>query len=50
VSKYFGMYLYIDKYDYTLNNLNTGEIGDEIEGIETKLGDIELNNLDYFDR
>lgn len=50
MTKYFGMYVYIDKYDYTVNNLNTGEIGDEIEEIETKLEDIEISNIDYFDR
>lgn len=44
------MYVYVDKYDWGLNNLNSGEISDEIEEIEDKLEDIELSNLDYFDR
>ncbi len=44
------MYVYVDKYDYQINNLNTGEISDEIEEIKSKLEDIELSNLEYFDR
>lgn len=50
VTKYFGMYLYVDKYDYILNNLNSNEISDEIEEIENKLEEVELSNIDYFDR
>ena len=44
------MYVYVDKYDYIINNLNTGEISDEIDEIENKLEEIEISNLDYFDR
>lgn len=50
VCKFFGMYLYVDKYDYVLNNINTGDIDDEIFEIEKKIGVIEVSNLDYFDR
>jgi len=42
------MYVYVDKYDYTINNLNNEEIDEEIEHLSQKLADIENNNLVYF--
>jgi hypothetical protein len=42
------MYVYVDKYDYTLNNLNNEEIDEEIENLSQKLSDMENNNLVYF--
>jgi hypothetical protein len=42
------MYVYIDKYDYLLNNLNNDEIDEEIDHITEKLSDIEQNNFSYF--
>jgi hypothetical protein len=48
VGKIFGMYVYLDKYDYTMNNLNNEEIDEEIEHLNEKIGEIEKNNLRYF--
>jgi hypothetical protein len=42
------MYVYVDKYDYALNNLNNEEIDEEIEQLSEKLGEMEKNNLIYF--
>jgi hypothetical protein len=49
VTKLFGMYLYIDKYDYTENNLNNIDIAEEIASIDSKLKKIEENNFVFFD-
>jgi hypothetical protein len=43
------MYLYIDKYDYTENNLNNIDIAEEIASIDSKLKKIEENNFVFFD-
>jgi hypothetical protein len=43
------MYLYIDKYDYTENNLNNIDIAEEIACIDSKLKKIEENNFVFFD-
>ncbi len=48
MGKIFGMYVYLDKYDYTMNNLNNEEIDEEIEHLNEKIGEIEKNNLRYF--
>lgn len=50
ITKYFGMYVYVDKFDYMVNNMTGGEFTDEIDEIDTKIEDIELNNLEYMDR
>jgi hypothetical protein len=42
------MYVYLDKYDYVINNLNNEEIDEEVEHLSEKLGEIEKNNLKYF--
>ena len=42
------MYLYLDKYDYTENNLNNIEIQEEITAIDSKLKKIEENNYLFF--
>jgi hypothetical protein len=42
------MYVYVDKYDYGANNLNTEDINEEINLIEDKLVDVEQSNLSYF--
>lgn len=42
------MYVYLDKYDYAINNLNNDEIDEEVEQLTEKLADIEKNNLRYF--
>jgi len=39
------MHLYIDKYDYQLNNLHNEEISEEIFLIEEKLNDMEENKF-----
>lgn len=39
------MKLYIDKFDYLINNLNNDEIKDEIELLEEKLFEMEKNNI-----
>ncbi len=49
MTKLFGMYLYIDKYDYTENNLNNIDIAEEIASIDSKLKKIEENNFVFFD-
>lgn len=49
MTKLFGMYLYIDKYDYTENNLNNIDIAEEIACIDNKLKKIEENNFVFFD-
>jgi hypothetical protein len=41
------MYIYLDKYDYLVNNLNNNEIDDELQAIEEKLSAVESNNLVY---
>jgi hypothetical protein len=41
------MYIYLDKFDYLVNNLNNNEIDDEIQAIEEKLNSMESNNLVY---
>lgn len=50
--KIFGLNLYIDKYDYELNNINNNNIEEEINQIEEKLWDIDENKLkltEHFD-
>lgn len=42
------MYMYIDKYDYLLNNLNNEEIEEEIDFSSNKLADIEESNHTFF--
>jgi hypothetical protein len=42
------MYIYIDKFDYAINNLNNEDIEEEIEQIGEKLEEIESNNIFYF--
>jgi len=42
------MYVYVDKYDYIINNLNNEEIDEEIDYLSQKLTDIEENNLIFF--
>ena len=42
------MYVYIDKYDYGINNLNNEYIDDEIEIINNKIIEIEGNNFTFF--
>lgn len=42
------MYVYIDKFDYNLNNLNNDEIEEEVLAIEDKLSEIEESNFFYF--
>jgi hypothetical protein len=46
-AKFFGMYIYLDKYDYMVNSVNNNEIDDEIQAIEEKLLSMENNNLLY---
>lgn len=41
------MQLYVDKFDYQLNNLNNEKINEEIEVIEEKLEEIEESNYKY---
>ncbi len=41
------MQLYIDKFDYQLNNLNNEAINEEIEVLEEKLGEMEENNYKF---
>lgn len=42
------MYVYVDKYDYVINNLNNEEIDEEIDQLNEKLTDIEKNNISFF--
>jgi hypothetical protein len=44
------MYIYIDKYDYLVNNLNNDEIDEEIDHMEEKVGQISENNVIFFNR
>lgn len=41
------MYIYLDKYDYSINNLNNEDIDEEIDAIEDKLRDLGENNIFY---
>ena len=41
------MYIYFDKYDYLINNLNNEEIDEEIQAIEEKVNAISSNNIIY---
>lgn len=47
-SKFFGMYVYIDKFDYLLNNIHNDEIDEEILFIQEKIEKIEENNQIFF--
>ena len=42
------MYLYVDKFDYCINNLNNEEIEEETDALEDKLKSIEENNIFFF--
>jgi hypothetical protein len=44
------MYIYIDKYDYLVNNLNNDEIDEEIDSIQERLNRIGENNVLYLKR
>jgi len=41
------MRLYVDKFDYQLNNLNNEKINQEIDFLEEKLGEMEENNYKF---
>lgn len=40
--------MYIDRYDYELNNLNNEYLNEEIGLIEERLNEIEQSNISYF--
>ena len=42
------MYLYVDKFDYCINNLNNEDIEEEAEAIEEKLKGIEENSILFY--
>jgi hypothetical protein len=42
------MYLYVDKFDYCINNLNNEDIEEEVEAIEEKLKGIEENCILFY--
>jgi hypothetical protein len=44
------MYIYIDKYDYSINNLNNEEIEEEVDAIERSLADMSENNVLYMSK
>jgi pyruvate/2-oxoacid:ferredoxin oxidoreductase beta subunit len=48
VAKFFGMYLYVDKFDYCINNLNNEDIEEEADAIEEKLKGIEENSILFY--
>lgn len=48
LTKFFGMYLYVDKFDYCINNLNNEDIEEEAEAIEEKLKVIEENSILFY--
>lgn len=47
MTKFFGMCVYLDKFDYSLNSLNNDEIDEEIDAIDQKIKSIEENNIFY---